>query len=79
MLRDMSPAKVKVNLSQWLINESRKHSAMKGIREQKIAPTFLISPLDGGEWSAYNPWERAPCTHIIEGCVDPKAGLDTVV
>jgi hypothetical protein len=42
---------------------------------------FLTSALDEGEWSASRPVrlitdERAPGTHWIGGCVDPRAGLD---
>jgi hypothetical protein len=61
--------KVKVKLSLSLT----KHHAMKS----------LTSVLDGGEWSASRPGrfirkERPPDTHWIGGCVDPRAGLDTV-
>jgi len=44
--------------------------------------TFLISTLDGGEWSAsrrFTPRERAPGTHWIGGWVGPRAGLDTLM
>jgi hypothetical protein len=42
---------------------------------------FLTSALVGVEWSAsrpgsFTPGERAPGTHWIGGCVDPRAGLD---
>jgi hypothetical protein len=45
---------------------------------------FLISALDGGEWSALRPGrftlrERAPDTHWIEGWVGSSADLGTVV
>jgi hypothetical protein len=48
-----------------------------------IAPSFLTSALDGGEWSASNPGrftpgERAPGTYCIEGWVGSGAGLDIV-
>jgi hypothetical protein len=36
---------------------------------------FVTSVLDGGEWSASRPGERAPGTH----CVGLEAGLDTAV
>jgi hypothetical protein len=44
---------------------------------------FLTSALVGGEWSAsrpgyLTPGERDPGTHWIEGCVDPRVGLDNV-
>jgi hypothetical protein len=44
---------------------------------------FLISTLDGGEWSASHPGrftsgERVPGTHWIGGWVDSRAGLDDV-
>jgi hypothetical protein len=46
-----------------------------------IAPQFLTSALDGGEWSAsrpgrFTPGERAHGTHWIGGWVGPRAGLD---
>jgi len=45
---------------------------------------FLTSALDRGGWLAlrpgrFTPRERAPGTHLIEGWVDPRAGVDTVV
>jgi hypothetical protein len=45
-----------------------------------IAPTFLASALEGGEWSAshpchFTPGERAPSTHWIGGWVGPRFGL----
>jgi hypothetical protein len=45
-----------------------------------IAPPFLSSALDGGEWSASRPGrltlgEKGPGTHRIEGCVGHRAGL----
>jgi hypothetical protein len=48
-----------------------------------IAPPFLTSALDGGEWSAsrpchFTPGERAPGTHCIGGWVGPRTGLDDV-
>jgi hypothetical protein len=48
-----------------------------------IAPSFLISGLDGGEWSTsrlgrFTPRERAPSTHWIRGWVGPIVGLDAV-
>jgi hypothetical protein len=43
---------------------------------------FLTSALTGGEWSASRSGRftpvRAPGTHWIGGCVDPRAGLDDV-
>jgi hypothetical protein len=44
---------------------------------------FLTLALPGGEWSAsrpgrFSPGERAPDTHLIEGWVGPRAGLDDV-
>jgi hypothetical protein len=44
--------------------------------------SFLISALDGGEWSesrpgrALPPGERTPGTHCTGGWVGPRAGLD---
>jgi hypothetical protein len=51
---------------------------MKAYRGVKV---FLTSALVGGEWLAsrpgrFTPGERAPGTHWIGGCVDPRAGLD---
>jgi hypothetical protein len=45
-----------------------------------VAPPFLTSILDGGEWSdsspsRFTPGERALGTHCIEGWVSPRAGL----
>jgi hypothetical protein len=45
-----------------------------------IAPPFLTSEIDGGEWSVSHPGyftlrEKAPGTHCIEGWVDPRADL----
>jgi hypothetical protein len=48
-----------------------------------MAPPFLISALDGCEWSAsypgrFIPGERVPAIHRIGGWVGPRAGLETV-
>jgi hypothetical protein len=48
-----------------------------------IAPPFLTSALDGGEWSAsstgrFTPGEIASGSRWIEGWVGPRAGLDAV-
>jgi hypothetical protein len=45
-----------------------------------IAPPFLTSSLDGGEWSASHPsrfiaGEEVPTTHWIGCWVGPRAGL----
>jgi hypothetical protein len=50
---------------------------------EDIAPPFLTSALNGGEWSAsrrvqYSPGEKAPATHRIGGWVDPRLGVDAV-
>jgi hypothetical protein len=42
-----------------------------------MAPPFLISALDGSEWSAsgpcsFTPGERAPDTHWIGGWLGPR-------
>jgi hypothetical protein len=44
---------------------------------------FMTSALAGGEWSAsrpcrFIPSERAPGTHWVGGCLDPKTSLDDV-
>jgi hypothetical protein len=38
-----------------------------------IAPLFLTSALDGGEWSASHPGRFTPCTHWTWGWVGPRA------
>jgi hypothetical protein len=43
-----------------------------------IAPSFLNSTLDGGEWSASRPCRFTPGTHWIGGLVVPRFGLDAV-
>jgi hypothetical protein len=48
-----------------------------------MALPFLAQALDGGEWSPlcsghFTPGERAPCTHLMEDWVAPRAGLDAV-
>jgi hypothetical protein len=55
----------------------------EGSQEGGIAPPFLISALDRGEWSAsrpdrFIPEERTPDTHWINGWLGPRAGLDSV-
>jgi hypothetical protein len=49
---------------------------MNGYESGGIAPPFLTSALDEGEWSAsrscrFTPGERALGTHYIGGWVDP--------
>jgi hypothetical protein len=64
---------VKLNLSLYLINEAPRH---KDVRESRgIAPTFLISALDGGEWTASLPGRFYL---RIGGWVGPRTGEDTV-
>jgi hypothetical protein len=48
-----------------------------------MAPPFLVSALDRGEWSASRPGsitsaEIAPRAHSIGGWVGPRFGLDEV-
>jgi hypothetical protein len=48
-----------------------------------IAPSFLTSALDGGEWSAsrpcrFAPGKGAPVTHWIGNWVGSRVGLDAV-
>jgi hypothetical protein len=50
---------------------------------ESIAPTFLTTAVDGGEWSASRPGRFPPRltaldTHWIGGWVGPRAGLDAV-
>jgi hypothetical protein len=56
--------------------------AYGGVEAQLRA--FLISAVDGGEWSAsgpsrFTPRERAPGTHWIGGWLGPRAILDAVM
>jgi hypothetical protein len=51
--------------------------------DRDIAPPFLTSELDGGEWSAsrpgrITPGEKAPGTRWIEVRVGPRADFDAV-
>jgi hypothetical protein len=51
------------------------------MRSGSIAPPFLSSTLDGGEWSASRPGrftagERVSGAHRIGNWVSPRAGLD---
>jgi hypothetical protein len=48
-----------------------------------IAPSFLTSELDEGEWSDSRPGrfirqERAPGVHCVGGCMNLRAGLSSV-
>jgi hypothetical protein len=56
---------------------------MKTWESGGIAPPFLISALDGREWSPsspgrFNPGEGPPRIHWIGGWMGPGAGLDDV-
>jgi hypothetical protein len=56
---------------------------MKTVGSGDIAPEFLTSALDGGEWSVSRPvrfisGERFPGNHWIWDWVGPRAGLDAV-
>jgi hypothetical protein len=49
-----------------------------------IAPPFLTSALDGGEWSAvrpdrFTPGESVLDTHWIGGLVVPRTGLSSMM
>jgi hypothetical protein len=72
---------LKVKMSLCLINQA---SHLEDVPVNRgIAPSFLTSALDRGEWSAsqttrITPGERAPGTHWMGGWVDPTAGLDDV-
>jgi hypothetical protein len=70
---------IKVNAKLSLRYDMKTHGG--GGRSGLIAPSFLISALDGGEWSAsgssyLTPGERATGTHWIGGWVGPTAGVD---
>jgi hypothetical protein len=59
-------------LSLYLTNQASCHEELG--RSGCIAPTFLTSELDGGEWSdsrpgRFTPGEIAPGTHWIRGWV----------
>jgi hypothetical protein len=62
---------------------SYRHAGAK--REKYSSYSFLISALDGSEWSASlprrtlppSPPGKDPGTHWIGGCVGLRAGLDT--
>jgi hypothetical protein len=43
-----------------------------------IAPPFLNSSLDGGEWLAWRPILFTSSTHCIRGWMGPRAGLDAM-
>jgi len=51
--------------------------AYGGVEEELYS---LTSTLDGGEFMLYpiNPQERASHTHSIGGCVESKAGQETL-
>jgi hypothetical protein len=78
----LSAYKVKrAKLSLCLINYTPRHEDVWG--SGGIAPPFLTSELDGGEWPAscpsrFTPGERVPGTHWTGGWVSPRAGLDAV-
>jgi hypothetical protein len=57
-----------------------RHGGRKGERRYS-SYSYLISALDGGEWSASRPGralprEKDPGTHCTGGWVDPRDGLD---
>jgi hypothetical protein len=43
-----------------------------------IAPPFLTSALDGGDWSASRPGRFTPGTQCLWGCLGPTSGLETL-
>jgi hypothetical protein len=64
-----------------LSNRKPRHEDVSG--SVRIAPSFLTSALDWGEWWAscpgsFTPRELAPGTHSIGVCVGPRASLDVV-
>jgi hypothetical protein len=68
----------KVKLFLWSINYAIPHEGLWGSGGRD--KTFLTSAPVGGEWPAshlnfFTPGQRAPGTHCIEGCVDPRTGL----
>jgi hypothetical protein len=68
-------------LFNFLLYILYRHEAVWG--NGGIALPFLMSALDGGEWSAsrpgrFTPRERAAGTHSLWGWVGSGAGLDAV-
>jgi hypothetical protein len=67
--------KVEVNLSLCLITYALCHEDIW--ESGGIAPPFLTSALDGGEWSTSHPGHftprGGPNTHYVESWVDPSA------
>jgi hypothetical protein len=75
------PDKGQVKLSLSLISSALCREDVWG--SGSIAPPFLTSAPDGGEWSVPRPGcfayeEGAPGTHWIGGWVGPRFGLDVV-
>jgi hypothetical protein len=65
----------------YLIHQEPCHEDVEG--SGGIAPLFLTSALDGGEWTASRPdlfiaGERALGTHLTGGWVGFWAGLEAV-
>jgi hypothetical protein len=68
----------KVKLSLCFLNWAPHHEGV--LEEWRYSSTHsLTSALDGGEWSASRPRERASGTHWIGGWVGLRAVLDAVV
>jgi hypothetical protein len=70
-----------VKLSLGIINEAPRREDKWGGRG--IPPPFLISALDGGEWSPsrtsrFTPRKTAPCAYYMGGWVGHKTGLDVM-
>jgi hypothetical protein len=71
----------KIKLFLCVINYAPHREDLCG--SGRIAPPFLTSALDGGEWSASRPGgfingERDPIAHWIAAYLGPRAGLDAV-
>jgi hypothetical protein len=72
---------VKVNLSLGLINSALCHIDVEETRN--IITPFLTWALEGGEWSAsqpfhFNPKKTAQISHCTEGWVGPRDSLDII-
>jgi hypothetical protein len=57
-----------------VLNYAPRHEDVWG--SVGVAPPFLTSALDVGEWSGTRPSRFTPGMHWIGGCVGPRAGLD---
>jgi hypothetical protein len=64
---------IKAKLFLCLINQALCYEDTRG--SGGVAPPFLNSALDGGEWSASRPGHLTPGTHRIAGWAGHRADL----